>query len=320
MAPQNQSPLLINGSKFVVKPNYSVFLTHKKLCSPNTAVSQGVFPQGRIKMEQQYKNENNGLLAIDIGNTHTVAGLYLDGRLMGRWRIRSERYATEDELAIKLNSLPLTSMNLFSIASDVIISSVVPPLTEAWERMTQKYFGCEALVILKNIDHGMPIRYSRPFEIGADRIVNAIAAWNRFHTAIIAIDFGTATTFDCISARGEYLGGAISPGLKLASEMLSSKTSKLPLVELDIPPGPALAQDTVSAIRSGIIYGFAALADGLASRLKEEFDSRAIIIATGGFAATVASHSRLIEKVLPDLTLEGLYLIYRRYSTGRRHA
>ncbi len=266
-------------------------------------------------MEQSYIYEN-GLLAVDIGNTHTVTGLFMDGRLMGRWRIRSDRYATEDELAIKLNALPLSSMHIFSAASDVVISSVVPPLTEAWERMTQKYFGCEALVILKNIDHGMPIRYKRPFEIGADRIVNAIAAWNRFHTAIVAIDFGTATTFDCISDKGEYLGGAISPGLKLASEMLSSKTSKLPLVELDIPPGPALAQDTVSAIRSGIVYGFAALADGLASRLREEFDSNAVIVATGGFASTVARHSSLIEKVLPDLTLEGLYSIYQRYRSG----
>ena len=260
--------------------------------------------------------QNNGLLAVDIGNTHTVAGLYMDGRLMGRWRIRSDRDATEDELAITLNALPLSSMELFSAARDIIISSVVPPLTEAWERMTQKYFGCEALVILKNIDHGMPIRYRRPFEIGADRIVNAIAAWNRFHKAIIAIDFGTATTFDCISPTGEYLGGAISPGLKLAAEMLSSRTSKLPLVELDVPPGPALAQDTVSAIRSGIVYGFAALADGLADRLRREFAPDAVIVATGGFASTVAKHSRLIEKVLPDLTLEGLFFIYERYRAG----
>jgi len=267
-------------------------------------------------MDSIQTSQGNGLLAVDIGNTHTVAGLYIDSRLMGRWRIRSERAATEDELAIKLNALPLTSMQLFSAAGDIIISSVVPPLTEAWERMTCKYFGCDALVILKNIDHGMPIRYRRPFEIGADRIVNAIAAWNRFHSAVIAIDFGTATTFDCISAKGEYLGGAISPGLKLASEMLSSRTSKLPLVELDVPPGPALAQDTVSAIRSGIVYGFAALADGLAERLRAEFAQEAAIIATGGFAATVAKHSRLINEVLPDLTLEGLYSIYQRYRSG----
>ncbi len=260
--------------------------------------------------------QTDGLLAIDIGNTHTVIGLFIDSRLMGRWRIRSERAATEDELAIKLNALPLSEKGLFSTVSDVIISSVVPPLTEAWERMTRKYYGSEALVVLKNIDHGMPIRYRRPFEIGADRIVNAIAAWNRFHAAVIAIDFGTATTFDCISPKGEYLGGAISPGLKLAAEMLSSKTSKLPLIELETPPGAALAQDTVSAIRSGIIYGFAALADGLSERLMKEFSDQPVIIATGGLAKTVARHSRLIQHVLPDLTLEGLLHIYLRYSSG----
>ncbi len=259
--------------------------------------------------------ESRGLLAVDIGNTHTVLGLYIEKRLMARWRIVSDRTSTEDELAMKLNSLPLSEAQIFTKASHVIISSVVPPLTESWERMTRRYFGFEALVILKNIDHGMPIRYKHPFELGADRIVNAIAAWNRFKKAVIAIDFGTATTFDCISSAGEYLGGAISPGLKLASEMLASKTSKLPLVELDMPPGPALAQDTVSAIRSGIIYGFSALADGLAQRLRAEFAPDAVIAATGGFARIVARHSLCIEHVLPDLTLEGLHYIFQRYIT-----
>ncbi len=265
----------------------------------------------------EHQNQDKGLLAVDIGNTHTVLGLYIEGRLMARWRIVSDRTSTEDELAIKLNSLPLSDTHIFSAASHVIISSVVPPITESWERMTRRYFGFEPLVILKNIDHGMPIRYKHPFELGADRIVNSIAAWNRFHSAVIAIDFGTATTFDCISAAGEYLGGAISPGLKLASEMLSSRTSKLPLVELDMPPGPALAQDTVSAIRSGIIYGFAAMADGLSQRLKEEFAPDAIIIATGGFARIVSSYSKTIMHVLPDLTLEGLHAVFQRYMLNQ---
>ncbi len=258
--------------------------------------------------------KNQGLLAVDIGNTHTVIGLYLEDELMARWRVRSDRSATEDELAIKLNALPLSGLKLFHTVQDIIIAGVVPPLTEAWERMTRKYFGCEALVVLKNIDHGMPVRYKRPFEIGADRIVNSIAAWNRFHTAIIAIDFGTATTFDCISPHGEYLGGAISPGLKLAAEMLASRTSKLPLIELNVPPGPVLAQDTASAIRSGIIYGFAAMADGMVQKLKNEFADTPVVIATGGFATIIAGQSSLIQHVLPDLTLEGLHAIYSRYA------
>ena len=255
----------------------------------------------------------NNLLAVDIGNTHTVIGFYENDILAACWRIRSDRHTTGDEIAIKLNSLPVSGTRLFTRIDDVIIASVVPPLTEAWEIMTRHYLDSIPLVVLKNIDHGMPIRYQRPFEIGADRIVNAIAAWNRFHTEIIAIDFGTATTFDCISIKGEYLGGAISPGLKLAAEMLASRTSKLPLVELDLPIGPALAQDTVSAIRSGIIYGFAGLADGLVQRLKDEFAENPVIIATGGFAATVARCSTIIQHVCPDLTLEGLHAIYTRY-------
>ncbi len=264
------------------------------------------------------QNQASLLLAIDIGNTHTVIGLYQKNSLMGRWRIRSDRYSTEDEIAIRLNSLPLTSRSLLRAASSVIIASVVPPLTEAWERMAVKYLGIEPLVVMKNVDHAMPIRYSRPFEIGADRIVNAIAVWNRYHGAAIAVDFGTATTFDCISSRGEYLGGAISPGLKIAAEMLSSRTSKLPLVELDMPPGPALARDTVSAIRSGIIYGFAALTDGMVQRLAHEMGGSPKIVATGGLADTVARYSRSITEVLPDLTLEGLNAIYQHYSSAAK--
>lgn len=249
------------------------------------------------------------LLVIDVGNTNTVIGVYNDKVLVQNWRIRTERRTTEDEFNILAKNL----FNEGNIASKnigkTIISCVVPPMVTILDSFCRKYLGHAPLWVDAASSPKLPIRYKNPSEVGADRIVNAVAAFHKYRTSLIVIDFGTATTFDAISEKGEYLGGAISPGIMIASEALFMKASKLPRVEIFIPPKSVIGKDTASSIKAGIIFGYAGLVDGMVKRMKNELETHPKVIATGGLADLICQVSETIEVVEPNLTLEGLRLI-----------
>lgn len=252
------------------------------------------------------------ILAIDIGNSHTVIGIFADTQIRHHWRIQTDRRHTADEIAATLHSLFTMAQCPPSTISGVIIASVVPQLHDSWLRFTRTLVDKPIL-----IDHqtptGIPILIDTPSEVGADRIVNAVAGFHQYQQALIIVDFGTAITFDCISARGEYLGGAIAPGMGIAIEALGSKTAKLPRVDINIPPPPAIGTNTVAAIQSGILYGYGGLVEGLLQRLKEQFaPQKPMVLATGGMAQLIAPYAPSLEKIEPNLTLEGLRLIYDR--------
>jgi type III pantothenate kinase len=249
------------------------------------------------------------LLVIDIGNTHTVIGVY-DGRHLVRdWRIRTERRTTEDEFNILASNLFSGSNISSKKISKTIISCVVPPMVTILDSFCRKYLGHAPHWVDAMSASNLPIRYKNPSEVGADRIVNAVAAFHKYQTSLIVIDFGTATTFDSISEKGEYLGGAISPGIMIASEALFMKASKLPRVEIFVPPESVIGKDTASSIKAGIIFGYAGLVDGMVRRMKIEMGTNPRVIATGGLAELICQVSETIEFVEPALTLEGLRII-----------
>ena len=251
------------------------------------------------------------LLTIDVGNTNTVLGLY-DGReLQHHFRIQSERGRTEDEYHIQLATLlNIVSLDPEDITAS-ILASVVPALTERIARSVRRAFNHDSIIVGPGIKTGMPILYENPREVGADRIVNAIAAYERVHGGVIVVDFGTATTFDCISNRGEYLGGVITPGISLSAEALFAKAARLPKVEILKPPH-ALGRNTVHAMQSGLVFGYAALVDGMVERLQGEMGYPCAVLATGGEARMIESASKTIQYVDEHLTLDGLRLLYER--------
>ncbi len=252
------------------------------------------------------------LLAIDIGNTNTVLGLFENGRLIHDWRIRTDVNTTIDEYAVTMRSLfSLHSLPLEKVR-DVIISCVVPPALNPVERFCERYFHSVPLVVGPGIKTGMPIFYDNPKEVGADRIVNAIAAYDLRKMATIAVDFGTATTFDYISERGEYMGGIISPGIMISCEALFLKASKLPRVEIFAHPQTVLAKNTITSMNAGIVYGYAGLVEGIITRMKKEINREVHVIATGGLAPLIASECPLIDEVDEYLTLKGLKIIFDR--------
>lgn len=252
------------------------------------------------------------LLALDIGNTNTVLGLFKGDRIVQEWRIRTEVNATVDEYGILLRSLFAACDMTMGEVEHVIISCVVPPVLNAVERFCKKYFNIAPLVVGPGIKTGMPIFYDNPKEVGADRIVNAVAAYEVFKRACIVVDFGTATTFDYISDRGEYLGGVISPGIMISCEALFQKASKLPRVEIFARPLSILAKNTISSMNAGIVYGYAGLVEGIISRMKREIGADLKVVATGGLAALIASECPEIEEVDEYLTLRGLRIIFER--------
>ena len=252
------------------------------------------------------------LLAIDIGNTNTVLGLYRGSELITDWRIRTEQDMTADEYGILLNNLFAAKDLRFKDVNHMVTSCVVPPMLNTVVAFANKYFAIEPLIVGPGIRTGMPIYYDNPKEIGADRIVNAVAAYEKYKTSIIIVDFGTATTFDYVSPQGEYLGGVISPGVLISCEALFQKASKLPRVEIFAKPKRVLTKDTISAMNVGIVYGYAALVDGIVRRIKGEVGTDPVVVATGGLARLIAPESEEVEEVDDDLTLEGLRIIFER--------
>ncbi len=250
------------------------------------------------------------LLTVDIGNTNTVCGVFEKGELKLHFRFRTEIDITADELILLLDGF----LNLGGIKrkeiSSLVVGSVVPPLLKAWQEMAEIYFSGEFL-IAKATELGIPILLDNPQEVGVDRVLNALAVWKKYRHSAIIVDYGTATTFDCLSENGEYIGGAIAPGLTLSAEALFQKTSMLPRVDLLAPPEKAIGKNTFSAIKSGLLLGFAALTDGLVARMAAEFSKKPRIIATGGLAYLMKKVSFTIERIEPFLTLEGLYYFYQ---------
>lgn len=253
------------------------------------------------------------LLAIDVGNSHMVIGLFDNDRLIRHWRVATNRNSTADELAAQFHGLFALGGQDFKDINGVVLASVVPTMQTAWVAFTRQYLGCAPLVVDGSLNTGMQVRTDHPEEVGADRIVNAVAGYAQFKTSLIIVDFGTAITLDCVSAQGDYLGGAIAPGLAISLEALSSRTARLPRVDISTPPVAAIGTNTVDAMKSGLLYGFGGLVEGLINRIMAQFEpDRPKIIATGGMAEIIAPYAPSIEAVLPMLTLEGLRILYDR--------
>src|SRR5438093_7936418 len=226
------------------------------------------------------------LLAIDVGNTQTHVGAFDGSGLVEHWRFATEPEATGDQLAVTLKELlALRSIELTEVAAEVI-SSVVPPLVPEYRRLVERYLGREALIVGPGVKTGMPIRLDNPRELGADRLVNAVAGYERCHDACVIVDFGTAITYDAVSSAGEYLGGIISPGIEISLEALTSRAARLPKVDIE-EPRSLIGKTTDASIQSGIVFGFAAQVDGICRRLRSELGDTTTTIATGGLAQVI---------------------------------
>lgn len=251
------------------------------------------------------------LLCIDVGNTDIVLGVYSGEQLIHNWRLATSNQRTADEFGVAVHMLLQLAGRRLDELTDVAVSSVVPSVTDVIERACERYLKKKPLVVGPGIKTGMPIHSDNPREVGADRIVNAVAAYERVKGAAIVVDFGTATTFDCISARGHYEGGVIAPGIRVSMDALISRTAKLPRVDFVAPPS-VIGKNTVHGIQSGLFYGYAAMVDGLARKISAELGGTPHVIATGGLAPLMSEVSEIIKDVQSDLTLEGLRIIHSR--------
>ena len=249
------------------------------------------------------------LLAIDIGNTNIAIGVFEDERLRAAWRLGTDVHKLEDEYAsVFLNLLSLKGL-AFADIDCAIISSSVPPLVTIFEELCRRYFDVSPMVVGPGTKTGVRISIDNPREVGADRVVNAAAAHRLYGGPLIVIDFGTATTLDAVSEEGDYLGGAIAPGVVISAEALFERAAKLPRVEL-VQPQRAIGRDSVSAMQSGIIFGYVGLIEGIVARMRKELGGSVKVIATGGLADTIARETDVVDTVEPNLTLVGLRLVY----------
>ena len=255
------------------------------------------------------------LLAIDIGNTNIVLGVFRDTEIAHSWRLPTLRERTADELGILIiglcNHRQITPRDI----SGIVISSVVPPLTGTMIAMSQDYFGRTPLNVEPSTNAGMPILYENPREVGADRVVNGIAAYEQFGRRearpVIVVDFGTATTFDAISAKGEYLGGVICPGPQISADALFQRAARLPRIDVQ-KPDRVIGRTTVGSMQAGLFWGYVDMVNGLVRRMREELGSNAAVVATGGLASSVAPETNVVEHIDPDLTLRGLRIVWQR--------
>ncbi|MDY6971913.1 MAG: type III pantothenate kinase [Thermodesulfobacteriota bacterium] len=252
------------------------------------------------------------LFCIDIGNTNIVLGLADKDRIFYHWRIRTDKDVTPDELGILVANLFQSAKIRLDDVKGTIVSCVVPPLLNTVEEFSTRYFDIKPMIVGPGLKTGMPIQYDNPKEVGADRIVNAVAAYEEYHRALVVVDFGTATTFDYISHEGSYIGGAIAPGVLISCEALFQKASKLPRVEIFVQPKSVIGRDTITSMSVGIIYGYAGLVDGIVNRMKKESGKELMVIATGGLAPLISDVSETIDHVEEFLTLKGLVTIFNR--------
>lgn len=265
----------------------------------------------RARVPSTIRHTGAVLLVVDVGNTQTHFGTYRGDELVEHWRMSTVRQSTADQLGASLRSLLRLRGVELSELSGSIVSSTVPELAPEWAQVGERYLSHETVIVGPGVKTGMPIRLDNPRELGADRLVNAVAAYDHVQGACVVVDFGTAITYDVVSASGEHLGGLIQPGVEISLEALSDRGAKLPKIDL-LPPRAVVGKSTVEAIRAGVLYGFSSAVDGIIDRLREELGHPFAVIATGGLATTIAPFCDTIDEVDPDLTLKGLRLIWER--------